>query len=157
MPFEGWSSVITARTFYPTSAKSSIHLLISRFNHSPVIFISGREHITVGIDFFKEVIIKSTISLNKFPSPSCPTKSPLWYWKGFCKYISSTIKTQSLTRQFVFPEAFWQLSLNQLHQMLIFSRHSTKRAVVVLSEEVYTFDMSCTVTLMQIISKYWKI
>ena len=56
--FEGWSWVITARTLNPTSAKSSTHLLISHFNYLPVIFVSGREHITIGIYFFKETIMK---------------------------------------------------------------------------------------------------
>ena len=79
----------------PTSAKSSIHLLILHFNHSPVMF-SEREGITIGIDFFKETIIKNRILLNKFPSSSCPTKSPLCYCTDFCQYISSMIKTQSL-------------------------------------------------------------
>ena len=92
---ERWLSVITAQTLYPALAKSSIHLLILHFNHLPVIFISGRERITAGIDFFKEVIIESTITLNKFPSSSCPRKSPLWYCTDFCNYISSMIKTQS--------------------------------------------------------------
>ena len=56
----------------------------------------------------------------------------------------------------VFPEVIWQLSANHLHQMLFFSRYPT-RAVVVLSEKNYTFGMNCTVTLMKIVSKYWKI
>ena len=56
--FEGWSWVITARTLNPTSAKSSTHLLISHFNYLPVIFVSGREHITIGIYFYKETIMK---------------------------------------------------------------------------------------------------
>ena len=56
--FEGWSWVITARNLNPTSAKSSTHLLISHFNYLPVIFVSGREHITIGIYFFKETIMK---------------------------------------------------------------------------------------------------
>ena len=64
--FEGWSSVITARALNLTSAKSSINLLISRFHYSPVTFVSGREPITTGIDFFKETIMKTTIPLNKF-------------------------------------------------------------------------------------------
>ena len=68
---------ITERTLNPTLAKSSIHLLTSHFNHLPVIFVSGSECITIGIDF-KETIMKTAIPLNKFPPSSCPTKSTLW-------------------------------------------------------------------------------
>ena len=137
LKFEGWSSLITARTLNATSAKPSMHLLISHFNHSPLIFVSEGKRITIGINFFKETIMKTTIPLNKFPFSSCPTKSPLWCCTDFCKYISLTIKTQSLDTV-CFSEVIWQLSTNQLPQMLIFSRHSS-RAVLVLSEEVYTF------------------
>ena len=56
----------------------------------------------------------------------------------------------------ILPDAIWQLSANQLHQMLICSKRSTG-AVIVLSEEVYTFDMDCTVTLTRILSKYWTL
>ena len=94
--FEGWSSVITARTLSPTLAKSSIHLLTSRFNYLPVTFVSGRERITIAIDFFKEKLMKTTIPLNKFPSSSCPTKWPLCYCTDFRKYILSMIKIHSL-------------------------------------------------------------
>ena len=73
-----------------------MHLLISHFNHFPVIFVSGREPITIGIDFPKETIMKTKIPLNKFPSSSYPTKSPLRYCKDFCQYISSMIETLSL-------------------------------------------------------------
>ena len=81
--FEGWPSVITARALNLTSAKSSINLLISRFHYSPVTFVSGREPITIGIDFFKETIKKTAIHLNKFPSSSCPTSH--YFITDFCK------------------------------------------------------------------------
>ena len=93
LTFGGWSLVITAQALNPTSAKSSIDLLISHFNHSLMIFVSGRERITIRTNFFKETITKTTILLNKFPSSSCPTKSLLWYCTDIWKYISSMIKT----------------------------------------------------------------
>ena len=39
--------------------------------------------------------MKTAIPLNKFPSSSCPTKSPLWYCTDVCQYISSMIETLS--------------------------------------------------------------
>ena len=93
--FEGWPSRIT-RTLNPTSTKSSICFLISHSNHSPVISILGRARVAIEIHFFKEIITRTAVSLEKFLAPSRPTKSPLWYCTDVCKNISSTVKTQSL-------------------------------------------------------------
>ena len=93
--FQGEPSRIT-RTLNPTSTKSSICFLISHFNHSPVISILGRARVAIEIHFFKETITKTAVSLDKFLSPSRPTKSPLWYCTDVCKNISSTVKTKSL-------------------------------------------------------------
>ena len=46
--------------------KSNARLLISDINHSPVILVSERDCMTIGIDFFKELIIKTTVTLYKF-------------------------------------------------------------------------------------------
>lgn len=41
--------------------------------HSPLIDTSGNNFTTKGIDCFKDAIIKSTISVYRFPSSSLPT------------------------------------------------------------------------------------
>ena len=46
----GSTSVITGRTLNAASLKSNIHL-ISDFNYSPVIFVSGRDYTAIG-NFF---------------------------------------------------------------------------------------------------------
>ena len=104
---------------------------ILHFNHSPVIFVSGRECITIGIDFFNETIMKTTIPLNKFISSYYPTKSPLWYCTGFCKYISLIIKTQSLDTVCFSRSNFATFSEPTSPDFNIFK---TTRAMVVLSE-----------------------
>ena len=151
---QGWLSVITARTLNPTLAKSGIHLLISHFIGEWFLFQEGSVSL-LGWTFSRRQSWKLQL-LWKNPLLHLVPRN---YHYGIVQIFVNTfdrLLKHNHCRRPVFPEAIWQLSAKQLQQMLIFSRYSTK-AVVVLSEEVYTFDMKCTVTLMRIVSKYWKI
>ena len=109
--FEGWYPVIAAQTLNTTSIKSNIHFLISDFKHSPVIFVSERAYMTIGIDFFKGAII-NTISLYKFHSPSCSTKNPL----GHCTDFVNTFHWQLTYNH---QKLFFQ-TVNHFHQIILF-------------------------------------
>ena len=99
--------------------------------------------------------MKTAIPLNKFPSSSCPTKSPLWYCTDVCQYISSMIETLSPGTVCFSRSDLATFSKSTSPDVNFFKIPNEGSGSAFRKN--YTFGMNCTVTLMKIVSKYWKI
>ena len=125
LTFEEWSSVITARTSNPTSAKSSVHLLISQTFQpfaSDFCFRKGAYHYWGRL--FQGDNQEKYHSVEQIPfilSHEITTVGGIV--QIFVNTFHRWLKHNHWTRA-VFLEVIWQLSANQFQQMTLHSPFS---------------------------------